>query len=200
MEILRIVNGDLETNSYLIIEGNAGLVIDPATKIVKDKVDDLHLDVVAVINTHGHFDHIGGNKFFSCPLYIHVLDAPMLTDPELNLSSHFFLSVFGRLPDYKLNGDQELTIGPFQMKILHTPGHTPGSICLWLANALFTGDTLFKGSVGRTDLPGGDYEALRFSLRKIISLPENLMIYPGHGEVTTLKEEIETNPFLCEIL
>ncbi len=200
MDVIRIVNGELETNSYLIVAGKEAIVIDPATQIVKTKVDDLGVDVIAIVNTHGHFDHIGGNQFFSVPIYIHTLDAAMLTDPNLNLSIHFSLSIVSPPGDYAFSKNERLNIGPFDIEVIHTPGHTLGSVSLLIDHALFTGDTLFKGSIGRTDLPGGDYEAMRSSLLKLASLSGDLMVYPGHGEITVLKDELESNPFLCELL
>ncbi len=200
MDVIRIVNGELETNSYLIVAGKEAIVIDPATQMVKTKVDDLGVDVIAIINTHGHFDHIGGNRFFSVPIYIHTLDAPMLTDPNLNLSIHFSLPIISPPANHIFSEDERLSIGPFDIEVIHTPGHTLGSISLRIDYALFTGDTLFKGNIGRTDLPGGDYEAMQSSLLKLASLPGDLTIYAGHGEITLLKHELESNPFLCELL
>ncbi len=200
MEVVKLVNGPLETNTYLLILGDWALVVDPASEEVSQEVKKRGLRVEAVINTHGHFDHIAGNAFLlPAPIYIHELDAEMLVSPEKNLSSTFFSSVISPPASQTLKEGGIFSFGPFKVEVIHTPGHTPGSVCLQIGDFLFTGDLLFKGTIGRTDLPGGDYEAMSESLRKIASLPEHLVVYPGHGDISTLKEEKENNPFLCAL-
>ncbi len=198
IKIETLINGPLETNSYLVISGEECLVIDPATRDVLDLVEELGLSVLAILNTHGHFDHISGNRLFSAPIYIHPYDAEMLLDPELNLSTMFGMEVTSPPMASPLE-EGKVKIGPIELRVLHTPAHTKGSVCLLIGDALFSGDTLFRGSVGRTDLPGSDYESLQASLVRLLELPDEVRVYPGHGESTTIGEERRTNPFLCEI-
>ncbi len=198
IKVETLINGPLETNSYLVISGEECLVIDPASRDVLDLVEELGLSVVAVLNTHGHFDHISGNRLFSAPIYIHPYDADMLLDPELNLSTMFGMEVTSPPMSFPLK-EGRVSIGPIEVTVLHTPGHTKGSVCLAVEGILFSGDTLFRGSVGRTDLPGSDYESLQTSLVRLLELPDEIRVCPGHGESTTIGEERRTNPFLCEI-
>jgi len=197
--------GDLQTNCHLLIDEEARecVVIDPGAEPLRIIEAIGSNKVTCIVNTHGHDDHIGANAKlkakYSCPICVHRLDAPMLTDPNQNLSSSFFLAglkspAAGRL----LEEGDEITCGKFKLKVLHTPGHTPGSICLISGGFIFTGDTLFCGSVGRWDLPGGNATELKKSIGKLALLPDSLKIYSGHGDSSVLKEELAHNPFFTD--
>ncbi len=206
LDLKIFTNGNFATNTYLLIltsnqtKANKVLIIDPATSEVKDLVDEMNLEPVMIINTHGHLDHIAGNLFFDqVPIFIHKDDASMLTDPELNLSAVFGEEVISPLPARMLEDGDVIDFEGINITVIHTPGHTPGSISLKIGNVLFSGDTLFSGSVGRTDLRGGDYQQLRLSLKRLMSLPDEIAVYPGHGEPTTIGKERISNPYLCNI-
>lgn len=178
------------------------MVIDPgdeATRIL-DCLKKEGLQLLYIINTHGHIDHIRANpeikEATGARLGIHKLDAHYLNDPMLNGSLYFSLDCIGHQADFFLAEASVLKVDSIIFEIIHTPGHSPGSICLLSEDKLFTGDLLFQGSIGRSDLPGGNAKAMKESLRKIINLDQQLHIYPGHGPVTTLAEEIKYNPFL----
>jgi hydroxyacylglutathione hydrolase len=204
-EIKRFVLGPLETNGYLVWEpvSREALVIDPGDDpsplLAWLAKQDLRL--VAIFNTHGHADHIGGNgalkQAFGAPLVIHAADAAMLNSPPRNLSAALGGSVTSPGPDRLVGEGDILQIGHTTFRVLETPGHTPGSICLLGPGALFSGDTLFAGSVGRTDLPGGNGEQLQQSLAKLMAtLEDDTRIFPGHGPETLAGIERQNNPFL----
>lgn len=161
------------------------------------------LRTVAIINTHGHCDHIAGNAWFKeqtkAPLAIHVADAPYLTDPLLNLGQQVRLEAAPLEADRLLQEGDEITFGSCTLQVLHTPGHTPGGICLYGHGILVSGDTLFRQSVGRWDFPGSDEQALFGSLRRLAQLPPETKVYPGHGFSTTIGRELEDNPFLSSL-
>ena len=159
------------------------------------------LKVKYLVNTHGHFDHVGGNKRMKeatgAPIAIHPGDEPMLT--ELSHSAAMFgLSAENSPPaDLLLNDGDEVAFGEITLKVIHTPGHSPGGICLYTPGHLFAGDTLFAGSIGRTDLPGGDYDTLISSIKtKLLNLPAQTVVYTGHGPETSIANEKRMNPFL----
>jgi hydroxyacylglutathione hydrolase len=176
--------GSLGTNAYLVETGKHVLLVDPATDgpALRALVGDRRVDFV--VDTHGHFDHIGGNWAIpSGAVCIHEADA--------KLASFFFPQhpPFQRM----LRDGEDLVEG---VRVLHTPGHSPGSVVLVMDGALLAGDLLFAGSIGRTDLPGGSDEEMDCSLRKILALSGDYTVYPGHGEFTTLERERRQNPFL----
>jgi glyoxylase-like metal-dependent hydrolase (beta-lactamase superfamily II) len=198
--------GWLKTNCFALWGRETGpcLVIDPGddANILLDFLRQQRLTLQAILNTHGHPDHIGANgplqKAFGAQIWIHPADAPWLEDPAANLSGGREPSLASPRATRALLPGQEITCGPWRLQVLATPGHTPGSVCLMGNHALFSGDTLFAGSVGRTDLPGGDARQLRESLRtQILPLPPSLTVYPGHGPFTTLEQEFQTNPYLA---
>jgi len=201
--------GPLETNCYLAIDANTkdALLIDPGADAneLLAILDDEKVDLRGVILTHGHGDHIGAVAKIiaekNVPLWIHSDDAAMLTDSEKNLSAMLGLSVTSEHP-YSLFADGDiLQSGSIQVKVLHTPGHTRGGVSFFIQNEnnpiLFSGDTLFKGDVGRCDLPGGSWETLRKSiLDKLYVLPDNTVVYPGHGLSSTIGNEKITNNYV----
>ncbi len=201
-ELEKLTVGALETNCYVIGSGDRALVIDPGDEA--NKITDLlnrnNWKLDYVINTHGHADHIGGNyqlKKLGAQILIHPADAGMLNDPQKNLSQFTggeFLT--GPAADNLLQ-EGDWSWQEEEIKIIHTPGHTPGGICLLWGDWLFSGDTLFAGGVGRTDLPGGNMEDLIASIReKLFKLPGDIKVFPGHGPETTIGFEVENNPFI----
>lgn len=205
MKFVNVVVGPLETNCYLVycVESSECLIIDPGAepdKIIK-AVNEHGLHPVAIINTHGHVDHIGANQEikskFGVPLYIHQDDVPFLEQAHMGELSFFLQARPSPPPDEYLEEDLEIAFGHHKLKVLHTPGHTPGSVSLLGDGVLFSGDTLFNGGVGRTDLPGGDWSSLKVSIKeKILILPEETIVLPGHGPMTTVGQEKNDNPFI----
>lgn len=204
MEISAIAVGEFAANCYVVHKKGRGIIIDPGAdaKTIMAVIDQQGLEIEAIINTHGHFDHIGANgaikSAFDAPLYIHREDEPCLKDAKQNLSVWAGLEAMVSPPaDYLLSGSEVLEVAGLRVEVLHTPGHSPGSICLGVGGALFTGDTLFAGSVGRTDFPGASGEKLMDSLLNVIMpLPGKTVIYPGHGPASQLEAELKYNPFL----
>ncbi len=197
--------GPLETNCYVVAAGagTSAAVIDPGDDVDKilKVVNGNGLKVTHIINTHGHYDHIGADSALAATtgakIYIHSLDASMIKDPQSNLS--LFLNSDYEMNDevVKISDGEELVVGGLKLKIIHTPGHTPGGISLFLHGRLFVGDLIFSGSVGRTDLEGGDFSALMSSISKIIlEYPDDTIIYPGHGPATTIGAEKQNNPYI----
>jgi len=183
MRIESICLGPLATNCYLVESGGMTLLIDPAedSDRLRSFLDGRRVDFV--VDTHGHFDHVGGNWAANgAPVCCHEADLPYLDHAHP-----------GHPPvDRYLKDGDELS----GLRVLHTPGHSPGSIVLAGDHVLFVGDLLFAGSVGRTDLPGGSPRRMAESLRRIARLPGEYTVYPGHGPPTTLERERRTNPFL----
>lgn len=198
--------GALQTNCYVLYHDEQALVIDPGDEGNKliNWLEKNTLQPVAILLTHTHFDHIGAvdelREKYKIPLYVHKEEKDWLQNPVLNGSGLFFPDKPLRVkePDCIIEEEGELTIGPFRLIILETPGHSPGSISFYEKErgVIFAGDTLFFGSIGRTDLPGGDHEQLLQSIRtKIFTLPKETTVLPGHGPGTTVGREINENPF-----
>lgn len=198
--------GALQTNCYVLYHDEQALVIDPGDEGNKliNWLEKNTLQPVAILLTHTHFDHIGAvdelREKYKIPLYVHKEEKDWLQNPVLNGSDLFFPDKPLRVkePDCIIEEEGELTIGPFRLIILETPGHSPGSISFYEKErgVIFAGDTLFFGSIGRTDLPGGDHEQLLQSIRtKIFTLPKETTVLPGHGPGTTVGREINENPF-----
>ena len=207
MFIKRLVVGSLETNCYLISckRTNEAAIIDPGEEetvnLILNLLQKNNFDLKYIINTHGHVDHIAGNNLLKAKtkalLLIHRLDADMLVDANKNFSSFMSKEIYSPPADKLLGEGDEISLGTLNLIVIHTPGHTPGGISLLLNNIVFTGDTLFAGSIGRTDLPGGSYQGLIKSIKeKLLILGDDKIIYPGHGPDSTIGIERRTNPYL----
>ena len=190
--------GAYQTNCYLCWgEGSESvLVIDPGynPETVLAEVSRLGKTVAAILLTHGHFDHVGGVKEIAaetdCPVYLH--ENELSQPPTMTAGPLYYTHTYGE-------GDR-LTLANLTLQVLHTPGHTPGSVCLICEDVIFSGDTLFAGSCGRTDFPGSDPKEMVLSLRKLAALPGEYDVFPGHAEATTLSYEREHNPYMRGVL
>lgn len=194
------------TNCYILVDKTAGeaLLIDPggdAAALIK-ALAELEARPALIVNTHGHWDHIGANKalqqHYGLDIAIHAADAPMLTDGAKNAARLFRGDGDGGKAGRLLADGDSVGLGQLRLQVLHTPGHTPGGICLRMDTLLFTGDTLFNLSIGRTDLPGGDYDTICRSLARLITLDDGLLVLPGHGPSCNLGYEKKHNPYLRE--
>jgi len=200
--------GALYTNCYIAgcSETREALIIDPGfdrdaeAEKVLTRVEQHRLELKYIVNTHGHPDHTAGNGLLKdatgAPIIIHELDAPKLTDSSKNLSLLFGLHVTSPPADQTLKEGDIIQAGKVQLKVLHTPGHSKGSITLLGDNVVFTGDTLFAGSIGRYDFPDASYNEIMNSLKRLATLPDHLKVYPGHGPTSTIGHEKRSNPFL----
>lgn len=198
--------GPLQANCYVLgcRQTHHAAVIDPGGDVdrIISVLEKEGLELKAIINTHGHMDHVGGNKELKAvtgaDLMIHKLDAPMLGQTSRMGAAWGIRVEDSPPPDRLLEDGQVIEVGNLTIKVIHTPGHSQGGICLYVESekALFVGDTLFAGSIGRTDLPGGDYGTLISSIQtKLFSLPEETMVYNGHMQSTTIGREKKSNPF-----
>jgi glyoxylase-like metal-dependent hydrolase (beta-lactamase superfamily II) len=184
----KLVVGPYQTNCYLLgcKETNDAVVIDPGDEVLRiiREISASKLRVRYILFTHGHFDHTGGaaqvKKITGAPVLIHALDSSGLGFP----------------PDGHLDERMQIALGTYKIDVIHTPGHSPGGICLHAPGVVFTGDTLFAGSIGRTDFPGGDHHGLiKGVIEKIFPLGDDLRVYPGHGPATSIGTERLRNPF-----
>ena len=204
--IERRVMGAIGANCYLYacMESKKAVIIDPGAdgKKIYRWVIEKGLKVDYILITHGHADHIGGVDELKALLGdvlvgIHTADAEMLTDGKKNLSSYLGPELVLQSADFLLQDGQELIIGNEKLKVISTPGHSPGCVCFLSNEGLFSGDTLFAGSIGRTDFPGGSLEQLLKGVKdKLMILPEDTRVFPGHGEETSIGEEKRNNPYL----
>ncbi len=202
MEVKTLVLGALASNCYLVTLADGGCVavdIGDGAATVLRYLKQYEKTLRAILLTHGHYDHIAGveavRKACDVPVYIHTLDAPMLTDSAANLATWLSDTPFESVQQFQTVEDGDtITIGGTEFTVLHTPGHTPGSVCWICGDVMLTGDTLFHLSRGRTDFPGGsDAEMLR-SFRRLASIEGDYRVLPGHNEETTLSFEKAHNP------
>lgn len=194
MRIEKIIAGEMEANCYLVWEekSSKALIVDPGAEAaeIKKRIKENNLDCLFIINTHGHIDHIGANNDFDIPIMIHENDEAFLYNSELNLSLFTGLPFTSRKAKRVLRDREEIEIDGMNFSIIHTPGHTPGSICLKFGYILFTGDTLFAQGIGRADFPYASEEKLMKSIKeKLFTLEPDTKIYPGHGPVSTIGAE-----------
>jgi len=184
----KLVVGPYQANCYILgdKETGEGLVIDPGDEVFRivKEISHLGLTVRYILMTHGHIDHVGSaqelRRITKAPVWIHPLDAAGL----------------GFRQDGDLVEGQDIIVGRYTLSVIHTPGHSPGGVCFHTAGAVFTGDTLFAGSIGRTDFPGGNHaQLIKGVMEKIFPLGDDVRVYPGHGPSTTIGRERKTNPF-----
>lgn len=205
MKVVRIPAGIYAANCYLVYSEDCkeGIVIDPggdADDIIA-KIEELELDIKYIILTHGHGDHIAGvdeiKKHTNALISIHKDDEHLLRDGDNNLSSMMAMGRVELTADMIVEDGDEISFGGLKAKIIHTPGHTPGGISIKIEDSIFTGDTLFAGSIGRTDFEGGSFKEIMDSIKnKIMVHPDDTIIYPGHGPSSTIKSEKASNPFI----
>lgn len=205
MQVQRFIVGPMDTNCYLVQSETAGdaFLVDPgmACDELDDAVKEIGLDNIRyILLTHGHFDHIGGAAYYQEMTHGKVVigqtEARFVADGELNLGKVFYCPVAPFHPDVTVREGDELPFDGEAIKILSTPGHTSGGCVYCLGNLLFTGDTLMRFSIGRTDFPTGNFAEMRASLSKLAALEGEYLVYPGHGAPTTLQKERENNPYL----
>lgn len=209
MKIEAIRGGLIGTNCYFLTDEETGLsaVIDPGfdSPALEEKIRALGNKSLALcLLTHGHFDHISGvakvKKLTGAKIYLHEKDALFPSDPSLCMPLGFGADAPEPFAaDVLVKDGDTIRLGGLTLRVLHTPGHTAGSVCYLVEDALFAGDTLMRGSAGRADLPTGDYAALLGSLKRLAALPGDYRVFPGHGEATTLGEERRYNPFLKDL-
>ncbi|HPD95729.1 MAG TPA: MBL fold metallo-hydrolase [Tenuifilaceae bacterium] len=209
MTVKTLVFNPFMVNTYLIFdESKDAIIVDPAcynpteAAQLKKAVDENGLNVKYIVNTHCHVDHILGVEYaknlFECKWLAHPEELQVLESAPSH--AQMFGFSIDKIPiiDKTINDGEVILFGNSEFTVIATPGHTPGGICLYSANEgiLISGDTLFKGSVGRTDLEGGDYEMLMESVQKLKNLPSETIVFPGHGPSSTIGEEVKQNPFL----
>ncbi len=206
MKLHTLQLGELGANCHIIDCGDstcAAVDIGGDPDVLLEYLTANCLTLTAILLTHGHYDHIGGvetvREVTGAQVFIHEKDAPMLKDAFLNLAAHITAEPFRPVAAYTTVTDgEEITAGSRTFTVLHTPGHTSGSVCYLTENVMLSGDTLFRGSIGRTDL-GGNVTEMRASLKKLREIAEDYEVYSGHGMRTTLEIERRTNPYLRSI-
>lgn len=206
MEIVNITSGFTAANSYLLIdkETNNAALVDPGgdARQIISKIDEYGVCITAILLTHGHFDHILAldkvKEYTNAKVYIHTLDNICLGNVNFSLMSHIGRDDTFDDADVMLEDGDEIKIGNSTISVMHTPGHTAGSVCFITDAGIISGDTLFLESIGRTDFPGGDFDTIDESIHRLYSIEGDAKVYPGHGGVTTLSHERLYNPFVKE--
>ena len=207
MRITNLPSGALQANTYLAVDEktNEGFIVDPGgyNKVLTKEVRDNYVNIKYIILTHGHSDHICGvnehkAEFPDAKIVAYKDEEAMLENPNLNQSPGFGVP-YSTKADILVSDGDELKVGDVTLKFIHTPGHTEGGMCIYVkeAKALFSGDTLFRQSIGRTDFPGGSYKEIMDSIRKkLFLLPDDTNVFPGHMGTTSIGFEKENNPFV----
>jgi glyoxylase-like metal-dependent hydrolase (beta-lactamase superfamily II) len=209
LRMLQLPLGPLQTNCYILActATNQAAVIDPSWdgRAILARINKEGWAISYILLTHTHFDHVGGlaelKELTGAPIYVHAEATEMLKRAPAAAALWGFTLDPPPAPDYFLDDGQKLRVGELEVEVLFTPGHAPGHVCFYLPAhaALFDGDVLFQGSIGRTDLPGGDYDLLMSTIReKVMALPDETVVLSGHGPATTIGYERRTDPFLLE--
>jgi hydroxyacylglutathione hydrolase len=212
VQIVTLESHPFAENSYVVWKDGSreAFVIDPGfePELIRDALDDRGLALAAIVCTHGHCDHIAGNAdlkraYPSAPIIIGAGDAPMLADPMRNMGAFFGLDVLSPPADRTVEEGATLTVAGIDLDVFEVPGHSPGHVVYVLRDAkpvlVLGGDVLFREGVGRTDFPGGSFELLKRHIQRVLwPLPDDTVVYPGHGPVTTTGHEKRTNPFLAD--
>lgn len=210
IQILTVESQPFAENSYAVWrdESKEAFVIDPGFEpdLILEALADNGLSLAAIVCTHGHVDHIAGNAelkgaFPDAPIVVGARDAKFLTDPVVNMSAAFGFDVTSPPADRLVSEGDRLTVAGIELEVYEIPGHSPGHVVYLVREmsplVVLGGDVLFRGSVGRTDFPGGSFETLKAGIRRVLwPLPPDAVVYPGHGPVTTVGHEKRTNPFL----
>jgi glyoxylase-like metal-dependent hydrolase (beta-lactamase superfamily II) len=204
MRLKRLSLGPFEVNCYIIIsDSGRAILLDPGAEAekIKEILKKEKVSTSFILHTHGHLDHIGADNDFPLPVYIHKADLPLMKDPILNLSQLFTQPFIVEQKIIPFDSEQSINLDEINLKVIHTPGHTPGSSCFLFTDhnqkVLFSGDTLFYLGIGRTDFPGGNQKELIKSIKdKLLLLDEDTVVYPGHGPSTCIGKEKKNNPFL----
>lgn len=204
IQIKQIETGVIQENCYVVYKGSDALIIDPGdeTSKIKNELETLGVTPLAILLTHTHYDHIGALEDlrvdYEIPVYVSPEEQDWLGDPQLNLSIYGTHEISANPADFVFESPETVTIGPFSFKVVQTPGHSPGGVSFIFeaGNCVFSGDALFKGSVGRTDLPGSEPEKLIPGVEEqLLTLPDDYTVYPGHLKSTTVEYEKRTNPY-----
>jgi len=208
MKVKTYAVGPLCANCYFVSSEQSAVVIDPGflTDKVRTQVTDNKEIIKGILLTHGHADHISAvrqvKELTGAPIAIHKADSGALFDGDkslCNMMDGMYIQPKGdKQPEILLEGGETLKFGDILCQVIHTPGHTDGGVCFIIENMLFSGDTLFCGSIGRTDLPGGDYNKMKESILKLSALEKDYFVYPGHGMPSTLQREKTNNPYMVK--
>lgn len=205
MKILRDECGAASANMYTVHNDKLqAVIIDPCDSFLAEMhINSLSLSVKAILLTHAHYDHASAlneimNLAHGAQSFIHRLDSRILEDPTMNAAELFGVYDFSARCTNLIDDNDLITAGDFRIKAIHTPGHTPGSVCYLIEDCIFTGDTLFCGNIGRCDLYGGSYRNMSMSLKRIAELDPALRVFPGHGPSSTLEYEMKNNPYLSK--
>lgn len=206
MKVKTFSVGQLCTNCYIISSEQSAVIIDPGfmTEKLRQQVEQNSNIIKGILLTHGHVDHISAvaqvKELTDAPIAIHKADSEALFDAEKSLctmlNDMYSQPNLSQQPEILLEGGETLKFGDIEVKVIHTPGHTDGGVCFLIDNLLFSGDTLFCGSIGRTDFPTGDYNKMMKSLHELSALDNDYFVYPGHGTPTTLENEKRNNPYM----
>lgn len=205
MEIERFVLGPFQTNTFLVTcpTSKTGIIIDPAENSdrVAFEIEKLQIRLKYILLTHGHVDHIGGVAWlkheYHAEVLLHEADLPVIQTASAYSQSLGLPAPAHFTHDKLVREDDIISTGSIEFRVLHTPGHTPGGVCYVNSDFIFAGDTLFAQSIGRTDLPGGNYDQIISSIKdKLLTLPDHIQVFPGHGPATTIGNEKMFNPFL----
>jgi hydroxyacylglutathione hydrolase len=202
LKIEKLILGYFAVNCYIVELQDLKLLIDPGAdfKALQEFCTTNNIKPDLILNTHGHYDHIGAVpdlvEEYGIAFYIDRDEEQIVVDPEKNCSSIFSQNTLSLKTYNLINGSDKKFFKSYGIEIIKTPGHTPGSIMIKIENKLFTGDLLFKGAIGRTDLPGGSLSSIKSSLSKLKRFDKDFEVFPGHGLVSNLEDEFKTNPYL----